>query len=942
MAHPYLRTLILGCLVSSILINNPCFSQDAGNSTRSKPNSQSFEIPETNDGIPGAGPIRRYDWFKNLWKRKRSQWAGEVAVKQNALVFLGDSITQGWGDDMGGNFPGVKVANRGISGDTTRGMLLRLEEDVLSLNPSGIVILMGTNDLEEKATPDVIAKNVKMIVSRLKKHNADMPIVLCQVFPSSASKARPAEKIKETNRLCAAAVKGDSQITVLDTWTLFANESGDAKLEEFPDLLHPNQAGYAKWAAALRPILATLGFLERDMPVARVETGYSSLFNGMDLTGWGFRPSSEADKKASARWRKNDPNAPPWPILTEAVDFTGKSRSTNGRYVAKSGRLVVTSPPEGRKIQQIWTNQEFSNDFVLKLEFRATPNADSGIFLRGKQLQCRDYVLAGPYKNLKKYRPQDWNEIVAVVKGNSAYCTCNGEVLEESFKIPANGPIGLEGDRGQVEYRNIRIKEIKEKLPRSLPETQGVSSQAILDFVDAADEIDAVHSFMFLRHGHVIAEGWWAPFGPDDPHQLYSLSKSFASTAVGLAIDEGKLSLDDTVISFFPDQVPKDPSYNLRAMRIRDLLSMSTGHVGEDLRNFSFQSDDVLTKEFLHLPVKHKPGTYFLYNTPATYMCAAIVQKVSGQKLVDYLQTRLFDPIGIKRPLWTECPQGIAHGGFGLNLRTEDIARFGQLYLQKGEWNGRQLVPATWIDAATSRQVSNGSNPENDWDQGYGYQFWRCRHDLYRGDGAFGQFCIVMPQHDAVLAITSGTNDMGKVMQIAWDHLLPGFSSTPLSGQKSDQAKLSKRLESLRLRTAKGNKTSPMAKRIDGATFEFPNNDLGIKSARLALKENGTVLSIVDADGLHEFPCAHNDWTKTRIPSLGSFARRLPQNKNVGVAGNGAWLDDATYSIKLWMYETTSRLDLNLSFEGDELTFNGKFHASSGPRELTALTGKRQ
>ena len=207
-------------------------------------------------------------------------------------MFLGDSITQGWGDDLGGSFPGVKVANRGISGDTTRGVLIRLKEDVLALQARGVVLLIGTNDLEEKADPETIAGNLKLILAELKKHNAKMPIVLCQVFPSSASKKRPADKIKKVNQLYAAAVKGDAQVTFIETWPLFADAQGDAKPEEFPDLLHPNKAGYAKWAAALRPILATLGFVETEPDDFTPEPGFVSLFNGRDLTGWGFRDRS--------------------------------------------------------------------------------------------------------------------------------------------------------------------------------------------------------------------------------------------------------------------------------------------------------------------------------------------------------------------------------------------------------------------------------------------------------------------------------------------------------------------------------------------------------------------------------------------------------------------------------------------------------------------------
>ncbi len=391
-----------------------------------------LDIPATDEGLPGAGPIRRADWFTKLWSQKRNAWAQRIEKDQNVLVFLGDSITQGWGDDIGGSLPGVKVANRGISGDTTRGVLIRLKEDVLVLKPAGVVLLIGTNDLEENAEPETIAGNLKLIIAELKKHNAKMPIVLCQVFPSSASMKRSADKIKKLNQLYAAAVKGDAQVTFIETHTLFADAQGDAKKEEFPDLLHPNKAGYTKWAAAIRPVLATLGFVETEPDSFTPESGFVSLFNGRDLTGWGYKTNN----------------------------FDGQIASSEGRYVAKNGRLVVTTPPEGRKIAQLWTTQSFPKDFVLKLDFRATPNADSGVFIRQPQLQCRDYPLAGPYTNLAKYKPQDWNEMIVAVTNNVAYCTCNGEVLNAAMKVPLTGPIGLEGDRGQMEYRRIRLQEL--------------------------------------------------------------------------------------------------------------------------------------------------------------------------------------------------------------------------------------------------------------------------------------------------------------------------------------------------------------------------------------------------------------------------------------------------------------------------------------------------
>jgi CubicO group peptidase (beta-lactamase class C family) len=324
-------------------------------------------------------------------------------------------------------------------------------------------------------------------------------------------------------------------------------------------------------------------------------------------------------------------------------------------------------------------------------------------------------------------------------------------------------------------------------LPRSAPEAQGVSSEQLLRFLKAVDErVKSMHSFMLLRHGYVVAEAWWAPESPETPHVLWSLSKSFTSTAVGMAVSEGKIRLDDRVIDFFPEDVPEKVSDQLKAMRIRDLLTMTTGHQSEP----NVRETKEWIRVFLAHPVPHKPGTHFLYNTPATFMQSAIMQKVTGQSTLEYLQPRLFDPLGIAAPKWDTNPEGITLGGYGLYLKTEDIAKFGQLYLQRGKWNGKQLVPEDWIPAATSKQVSNGSNPESDWDQGYGFQFWRCRHNAYRGDGRDGQFCVVMPSLDAVIVMTAKTGNMQSQLNVVWDELLPAISNRPLDTNPLGEAAL--------------------------------------------------------------------------------------------------------------------------------------------------------
>jgi CubicO group peptidase (beta-lactamase class C family) len=457
-----------------------------------------------------------------------------------------------------------------------------------------------------------------------------------------------------------------------------------------------------------------------------------------------------------------------------------------------------------------------------------------------------------------------------------------------------------------------------------------VPSSAILAFLDAADQLDSMNSFMLLRHGQVIAEGWWAPYDADSPHSLYSLSKSFTSTAVGLAIAEGKLSLDDPVLKFFPDEAPAEPSRNLRAMRVRDLLRMNTGQQTEPPR----PANQSWVRSFLAHPVPFKPGTHFLYNTSATYMLSAIVQKVTGQTLLDYLRPRLFEPLGIEKPTWETSPQGISAGGYGLSVRTEDIAKFGQLYRQKGRWNGKQLVPAAWVEAATALQTSNGSSPDSDWDQGYGYQFWRCRHGAYRGDGAFGQFCVVLPEQDAVLAITSGVRDMQAVLNLVWSKLLPAMGPAPLPADEQAQDKLRQRLKGLMVRPQGGSSSVAAAAKVWNRKYEFPAN--GQKLESIALEDggkDGAVTLIARFDGGEQrIVCGHGAWQKGK----GAWSR-LPVQP---VAGSGAWSGDDTFTAKLCFYETPFIFVARLKFSGDEVRCEVESNVGFVPVKQTPLVGK--
>jgi CubicO group peptidase (beta-lactamase class C family) len=374
-----------------------------------------------------------------------------------------------------------------------------------------------------------------------------------------------------------------------------------------------------------------------------------------------------------------------------------------------------------------------------------------------------------------------------------------------------------------------------DNLPRSRPEAQGVSSAGILAFLEGiAHSKHEFHSFMVVRHGHVVAEGWWSPYRPRANHMLYSLSKSFTSTAVGFAVCEGKLEVDDAVTSFFPDKLPETISPNLAALKVKHLLTMSVGHAQDSTGTITKEQDWV--KSFLALPIANPPGSAFLYNSGATYMLSAIVQKLTGQRVIDYLRPRLFEPLNITGMTWETCPLGINTGGWGLSVPTEALAKFGQLYLQKGVWRGQRILPSLWIEEATTFKIQQPAAPgadlaqvkeTSDWMQGYCYQFWRCRHNAFRGDGAYGQYCIVMPEQDAVVAITCETSNMQTELNLVWDHLLPAMRSGALSSNGQTVAQLKKRLRSLALPPPTGIAAPASLGRVSRETFLLEKNSLG-------------------------------------------------------------------------------------------------------------------
>ena len=471
---------------------------------------------------------------------------------------------------------------------------------------------------------------------------------------------------------------------------------------------------------------------------------------------------------------------------------------------------------------------------------------------------------------------------------------------------------------------------------RATPESVGIPSAAVVALVDELERsAHGVHSLVIVRHGVVAAEGWWAPNRAGFRQMLYSLTKSFTSTAVGLAIAEGRFTLDDQVIAFFPGKAPAEPGSNLAAMKVRHLLTMSAGHseavVGQILRFFT--NDWV--KTFFSLPVEYEPGSRFVYSSAASHILSAIVQETTGQRLADYLRPRLFEPLGFETPAWEEDPQGINTGGFGLMIRTEEIAAFGQLYLRKGAWGGRQLIDPAWVEAATSRRIDNSPADRPDWEQGYGYQFWRSRHG-FRGDGAFGQYCLVIPEQDLVVAVTSGIEPMGQILEAMWSVLLPALRPDALAEDPAAHDAMERRLLDLHYDPRHGASSGPLEKDLAEATFRCDRNRFGFETLRFEFAPDRGALEVTRSN---DRPPARLEFGRGAWQMDGSDI--LPEWSGLPLAVSGAWPQSGRFELDVNAPSTPFRYLLAFDTDGTSLMLSLSVNLSFGATNLGTVAATR-
>jgi len=471
-------------------------------------------------------------------------------------------------------------------------------------------------------------------------------------------------------------------------------------------------------------------------------------------------------------------------------------------------------------------------------------------------------------------------------------------------------------------------------LPRSTPEAQGVPSKAIADYIDAVRKLKLnVHSLMVLRNGQVIAEGWWDPYKPEYPHEMASLSKSFTSTAIGIAVDRKLLTVEDNVAAFFSEYAELTTGADWQALKVKHLLTMSNGHnAAADARH---TGGDDWAKNFFEQVFVHRPGDVFCYDSIASYMLSRIVAKATGMDMLEWLEINFFKPLGIKNITSARCPQGYSIGGWGMNIKTVDIAKLGLLYLQQGMWRGQQVLSKDWVAQATAAQIDT---PDG---LGYGYQFWRSPHDAFNGNGMYGQFCLVVPDKQLIVAITAGSDDMHEIVSQVWPTLYVALSAAPLAPDPAACKSLRRKMKRLNYHPRQGKiAATGINNDIDGSRYAIAGDSfLKLKSIGFRLLDDGVAIEFDCANKCKELYFGYGRWRKT--DSLGGpqdFAG--PGETGMNVAASAGWLTTNQLRASMQLYESFFKFTFDFIFDGADLKISSNASISF-PGSCFKLTGCR-
>ncbi|MGY2338117.1 serine hydrolase domain-containing protein [Pseudomonas sp. SDO5532_S415] len=468
-------------------------------------------------------------------------------------------------------------------------------------------------------------------------------------------------------------------------------------------------------------------------------------------------------------------------------------------------------------------------------------------------------------------------------------------------------------------------------LHRSTASEAGIAPDRIIAFLDEVESAGLdLHGLILHRHGKVAVEGWKWPYTPDRPRVLHSVAKSFTACAIGFLHDEGLLHLSDTVISFFPEHLPAHVDPRLPSMTVEHLLTMRTGHQSNTSGSVWRSIDSSWITEFFKIPLVHEPGGHYVYTSAASYMLSAIVTKVTGQTMHDYLRPRLFEPLGITDEHWAIGPDGINPGGNGLTATPASMLKLGILHAQDGLWEGKRILSSKWVQAATRPQ--GGSNSK------YGYHWAIKPQGAYCAVGVFVQMAIVFPGDGATLALVGAMKNSAQIIPHIERHFPAAFLDTPQSTTEAD-TRLMQRLDTMRQVPAfESAATSPFAV---STTFDMETNDLGVARLGFTFETDALTVYLTDNSGVHRIVAGLDCWHQGTTDMPGSELHHGYAFKDEAVIAGARWLDGKTLEMQ-WIYVASAFRDTVLcTFTEDGLTWERSVNVNSGVLAQQPLRGRR-
>lgn len=467
-------------------------------------------------------------------------------------------------------------------------------------------------------------------------------------------------------------------------------------------------------------------------------------------------------------------------------------------------------------------------------------------------------------------------------------------------------------------------------LPRASASSVGIDPDRLIAFLDEvkAAGLD-LHGFMLHRHGHVVAEGWTWPVDPNEPRVLHSMAKSFTGCAIGLAIDEGLLRLDDRLVTFFPDDVPADADPRLADMTVEHLLTMRTGHASNTSGSVWRGIDTSWIAEFFKIPLAYAPGTEYVYTSAASYMLSALINRVTGQTLHDYLKPRLFEPLAIHNETWDIGPDGVNPGGNGLTAPVSAALKLAVLHGQNGVWEGRQILPAAWVEAAT--------RPQGGPDSRYGYHWMMKPGGAFSALGVFVQMAAVYREHGATLVVVGGMKNSAEIIPFIERYFPAAFGG---GGTPEADARLEARLASMAERPLL---VSACAAPADSTrVFAMAENGLGVKQLSFDFRAGVLTFELTDNQATHRLSVGIDDWLPGNTSMPGRALHHGYEFHNAQIVAGARWLNAQTLEMT-WIYPQTAFRDRVVCvFEGDGVSFARTVNVNSAEREQAVLVSTTQ